>query len=173
MIGFTSCKSDSAKMIEKCNAHIAAVDSIHNKADFDKFTATHPNCLGDFYAAIKKDSIYAKQDLTEALPQIFDAVYKTLDKQERVFLADCPNEPTAKAVTMIGMYVLKLPYCTKVSQLQKMAQELNSTLVSMTATYSPSQFSITVINAGNEWLQKALIRKTEIEEGNLYDSQYL
>lgn len=173
LIGLTSCKSDSEKMIDKCNAHIVALDSIHNKADFDKFLEIHPNCLRDFTMAITKDSIYAQQDLTEAMPHIFDAVYETFNKQEQIMLADCPNEPTTKAVLLTGMYILKLPYCTKVSQIQEMTRNLNKVTLPIMTKYMPNQFEISVIQAGNNWMQKASIRKTEIEEGNLYNSLYL
>lgn len=173
LIGLTSCKSDSDKMIEKCNAHIAALDSVHSKADFDRFMETHPNCLRPFLVAIKKDSIYSQQDLTEAMPHIFDAIYETFDKQEKMMLLDCPNVPTTKAVVLTGMYILKLPYCTKVSQLQGMAQTLNQVTIPIVTKYMPNQFEMYVVQTGNDWMQKATIRKTEIEEGNLYNSQFL
>lgn len=173
LIGFTSCKSDSEKMIDKCNAHIAALESIHNKADFDRFLETHPNCLRDFTVAITKDSIYAQQDLAEAMPHIFDAVYETFNKQEKIMLADCPNEPTSKAVLLNGMYILKLPYCTKVSQLQEMARNLNKVTLLITAKRSITPVEMYILETGNDWMQKATIRKTEIEEGNLYNSQFL
>lgn len=173
LFGLISCKSDSEKMIDKCNAQIAALDSIHNKADFDKFTANHSNCLKDFLSAVNKDSIYAQQDLTEAMPYIFDAIYETFDKQEKIMLLDCSNEPTAKVSTLTAIYLFKLPYCTKVSQLQGMAQNLNQAIIPIATKYAPNPFEMFVIQAGNDWMQKAIIRKTEIEEGNLYNSQYL
>ncbi len=173
LIGLTSCKSDSEKMIDKCNAHIAALDSIHNKADFDKFLETHPNCLRDFTVAITKDSIYAQQDLLEAMPHIFNTVYETLNKQEKVMLADCLNEPTSKAVLLNGMYILKLPYCTKVSQLQEMTRKLNNVTLSIVSKGTLTPFEMYIVQTGNDWMQKAIIRKTEIEEGNLYNSQFL
>lgn len=173
VVGLSSCKSDSEKLIEKCNAHIAALDSIHSKSDFDKFLETHPNCLNDFLAATRNDSIYAKQDISEAIPYVFNAIYETFDKQEEVLLSESPNDPTAKAIILTGMNVLKLPYCTKVSQLQRMAQELNRTTLPIVIKYMPNSFEMQVLKLGNDWIQSATIRKTEIEEGNLYNSQFL
>ena len=88
-------------------------------------------------------------------------------------LADCPNEPTSKAVLLNGMYILKLPYCTKVSQLQEMARNLNKVTLLITAKRSITPVEMYILETGNDWMQKATIRKTEIEEGNLYNSQFL
>ena len=172
-IGFVSCKSDSEKMIEKCNRHLAALDSIQSKTDFDAFLKTHPKCLVDFLAAIRTDSIYADQDLTKALPYLFKAVYETFDKQEKVLLLDSPNEPATKSTILIAMYMLKLPYCTEGSKLQNMTLNLNSTILPITAKFMPNSLEMEIMKQGNNWLQMAIIRKTEIEEGNLYASQFL
>lgn len=107
------------------------------------------------------------------MPHIFDAIYETFDKQEKMMLLDCPNEPTTKAVVLTGIYMLKLPYCTKISQLQGMAQNLNQVTIPIVTKYMTNQFEMYVMQTGNEWMQKATIRKTEIEEGNLYNSQFL
>ena len=173
IIGFTSCKSDSERMIEKCNTHLAALNSIHTKSDFDNFLEKHPNCLLDFTTAIKKDSIYAEQDLTEAIPSMFNAVYATLDKQEYILLLDCPNEPANKAVILTAMYILKLPYCTKTTQLEEMVQNIHHTTFPILTKYMPNPIEMQVLKFQNEWMEKAIIRKREINAGNLYNSQFL
>lgn len=180
-IGFISCKSDSEnshksdseKMIEKCMTHIAALDSIHSKLDFEVFLETHPNCLGDFLTAIRNDSIYANQDLTQALPYLFKAVYETIDKQEGFLLLEC-KEPVAEIIVLVGMYTLKIPYCTKVSQLQYMAHNLDRVISLIAIKDMPNSFEAEAVRLANDCLYKPMmIRKTEIEEGNLYDSQFL
>lgn len=81
-----SCQSDSDKMIEKCKIHVAALDSIHSPGDFESFANNHRNGLRELVMAAKKDSIYTQQDLTEAMPQIFDAIYKHTEKQEWILM---------------------------------------------------------------------------------------
>lgn len=173
LFSLTSCKSDSDKMIEKCNAHISALDSIHSPGDFESFANTHRNSLKDLVAAAKKDSIYSQQDLTEAMPQVFDAIYKHTEKQEWVLIQDRPSSLGTGLLTLIGIYTFRLPFCTKVSQLEFMLQNLNRLSMPLFTKYQPDQFDMAVLRMGNEWVQSANVRKTEIEEGNLYNSQFL
>lgn len=170
---FASCKSDSEKMINKCNTHIAALDSVHSTGDFENFANNHRESLRELVTAAKKDSIYSQQDLTEAMPHIFDAIYKHTEKQEWVLMQERPSSLASGIVTLIGIYTFRLPFCTKVSQLQTMLQNLNRVSMPLFTKYQPNQFEMAALRMGNDWVQSATIRKTEIEEGNLYDSKFL
>lgn len=173
LIGFTSCKSDSDKMIEKCNAHIAALDSVQSPKDFETFANNHRNGLRELVTAAKGDSIYSEQNLDEAIPQIFDAIYKHTEKQEWVLMQDPPSSLATGLVTLIGVYTFRLPFCTKVSQLELMLRNLNRLSMPLFTKYQPNQFEMMTLRMGNDWVQSATVRKTEIEEGNLYNSQFL
>ncbi|MDD6869282.1 MAG: hypothetical protein ACI30Y_07275 [Candidatus Limisoma sp.] len=173
LIGFTSCKSDSDKMIEKCNAYIAALDSINNSEDLKEFANAHKDGLGDLVAAAKGDSIYSEQNLDEAKPIIFDAIYKNSEKLEYVLMQDSQSSLTTGLVSLIGIYTFRLPYCTKVSQLELMLRNLNRLSMPIFTKYQPNQFEMMTLRMCNDWVQSATVRKTEIEEGNLYNSQFL
>lgn len=173
LIGFASCKSDSDKMIEKCNAHIAALDSVQSPKDFETFANNHRNGLRELVTAAKGDSIYSEQNLDEAIPQIFDAIYKHTEKQEWVLMQDTPSSLATGLVTLIGVYTFRLPFCTKVSQLELMLRNLNRLSMPIFTKYQPNQFEMMTLKMCNDWVQSATVRKTEIEEGNLYNSQFL
>ena len=142
LIGFTSCKSDSDKMIEKCNAYIAALDSINNSEDLKEFANAHKDGLGDLVAAAKGDSIYSEQNLDEAKPIIFDAIYKNSEKLEYVLMQDSQSSLTTGLVSLIGIYTFRLPYCTKVSQLELMLRNLNRLSMPIFTKYQPNQFEM-------------------------------
>lgn len=174
LIGFSSCKSDSDKMIEKCNAYIAALDSVQSLADFEKFIEGHKNSFMDLTKAAKRDSIYSEQNLDEAIPIIFDALYKHTEKQEWAVMQEhTPNTTASTVMALIIVYNLRLPYCTKVSELEMMLRNLNRLSMPLFTKYHPNQFEMMTLRMGNDWVQSATVRKTEIEEGNLYNSQFL
>lgn len=76
-------------------------------------------------------------------------------------------------MALIMVYNLRLPYCTKVSELEMMLRNLNGVSIPLFTKYQPNQFEVTTIRMGNDWVQSTTVRKTEIEEGNLYNSQFL
>lgn len=174
MLTFSSCKSDSDKMKERSLEHISKISVIKDSKEYDDFLNENPNCLKDFTLAIQGDSIYTDQDLEEAMPYIFDAVYTTLDKQEEVMMADNRNNGTTQQLLLAtSMYLLKIPYCTKVSQLQSMGRTLNVLTIPLLTQYNLSPIEMTIIRYSNDLLEKINARKAEIEQGNLYKSKYL
>jgi hypothetical protein len=88
-------------------------------------------------------------------------------------MQDSQSSLTTGLVSLIGIYTFRLPYCTKVSQLELMLRNLNRLSMPIFTKYQPNQFEMMTLRMGNDWVQSATVRKTEIEEGNLYNSQFL
>ena len=162
--GCDSFKSDSDKMIEKCNDYTLDLILVQTKSDWDAFNNKHPYDFLEFYKALHKDSIYANQNLDKAMPHIFEAMYMTYDKMEKVVVKPSSSDDPLTWIIVFGMR--KLGYCTQTSQIDEMVKELNRE----TFRRQYSQYSL---NLGNSLIEMAIRRKKEIQTGNLYNSEFL
>lgn len=168
ILSCSSCKSDADKMIEKCNAFMIDLETVHSYSSFIHFTEKHSDDIKSLKKAALRDSIYSQQNIEDAMPHIFESLHKYSVKEVETYIRDNDFDDAwlLKFLYIVSKYSSRLPYCTKVSQLESMVDDLKF-------LYMSSQMDNAIEPTLRLFLLAAKGRRYEIGEGNLYDSAQL